>query len=200
MKLIYTISAPSGTGKSTLCKAILKEIPELSFSVSYTTRLQRDKEINGVDYNFVSHAEFQSMLDMEQFSEYEDVHGQFYGTLKSILEDSIMKGNPLLLELDVKGAMAIKELYPEQPLSIFVKPPSEDVLRLRLEGRGTDDKVLIKKRLTRIHMELEYGKMFDVSFINDDLETAIKELKHIILISHFCFFSFFLVPFLSLES
>ena len=73
MKLIYTISAPSGTGKSTLCKAILKEIPELSFSVSYTTRLQRDKEINGVDYNFVSHAEFQSMLDMEQFSEYEDV-------------------------------------------------------------------------------------------------------------------------------
>ncbi|MEC7926768.1 MAG: guanylate kinase, partial [Candidatus Neomarinimicrobiota bacterium] len=171
MKLIYTISAPSGTGKSTLCKAILKEIPELSFSVSYTTRLQRDKEINGVDYNFVSHAEFQSMLDMEQFSEYEDVHGQFYGTLKSILEDSIMKGNPLLLELDVKGAMAIKELYPEQTLSIFVKPPSKDVLRLRLEGRGTDDKVLIKKRLTRIHMELEYGKMFDVSFINDDLET-----------------------------
>ena len=163
MKLIYTISAPSGTGKSTLCKAILKEIPELSFSVSYTTRLQRDKEINGVDYNFVSHAEFQSMLDMEQFSEYEDVHGQFYGTLKSILEDSIMKGNPLLLELDVKGAMAIKELYPEQTLSIFVKPPSEDVLRLRLEGRGTDDKVLIKKRLTRIHMELEYGKMFDES-------------------------------------
>ena len=182
MKLIYTISAPSGTGKSTLCKAILKEIPELSFSVSYTTRLQRDKEINGVDYNFVSHAEFQSMLDMEQFSEYEDVHGQFYGTLKSILEDSIMKGNPLLLELDVKGAMSIKELYPEQTLSIFVKPPSEDVLRLRLEGRGTDDKVLIKKRLTRIHMELEYGKMFDVSFINDDLEKAIKELKHIILI------------------
>ena len=182
MKLIYTISAPSGTGKSTLCKAILKEIPELSFSVSYTTRLQRDKEINGVDYNFVSHAEFQSMLDMEQFSEYEDVHGQFYGTLKSILEDSIMKGNPLLLELDVKGAMSIKELYPEQTLSIFVKPPSEDVLRLRLEGRGTDDKVLIKKRLTRIHMELEYGKMFDVSFINDDLGKAIKELKHIILI------------------
>ena len=181
MKLIYSISAPSGTGKSTLCKAILKEIPELSFSVSYTTRLQRDKEINGVDYNFVSHAEFQSMLDMEQFSEYEDVHGQFYGTLKSILEDSIMKGNPLLLELDVKGAMSIKELYPEQTLSIFVKPPSEDVLRLRLEGRGTDDKVLIKKRLTRIHMELEYGKMFDVSFINDDLEKAIKELKHIIL-------------------
>ena len=182
MKLIYTISAPSGTGKSTLCKAILKEIPELSFSVSYTTRLQRDKEINGVDYNFVSHAEFQSMLDMEQFSEYEDVHGQFYGTLKSILEDSIMKGNPLLLELDVKGAMSVKELYPEQTLSIFVKPPSEDVLRLRLEGRCTDDKVLIKKRLTRIHMELEYGKMFDVSFINDDLEKAIKELKHIILI------------------
>ena len=182
MKLIYTISAPSGTGKSTLCKAIQKEIPDLSFSVSYTTRLQRDNEINGVDYHFISHSEFQSMIDKQQFAEYEDVHGQFYGTLKSSLDNSMIKGNPLLLELDVKGAMSVKELYPEQTLSIFVKPPSEDVLRLRLESRGTDDKALIKKRLTRIHMELEYGKMFDVSFINDDLETAIKELKHIILI------------------
>ena len=181
MKLIYTISAPSGTGKSTLCKAIQKEIPELSFSVSYTTRLQRDNEINGVDYHFISHSKFQSMIDKQQFAEYEDVHGQFYGTLKSSLDNSMIKGNPLLLELDVKGAMSVKELYPEQTLSIFVKPPSEEVLRLRLEKRGTDDKALIKKRLTRIHMELEYGKMFDVSFINDDLEMAIKELKHIIL-------------------
>ena len=181
MKLIYTISAPSGTGKSTLCKAILKEIPELSFSVSYTTRLQRDNEINGVDYHFISHSEFQSMIDKKQFAEYEDVHGQFYGTLKSYLDDSIIQGKPLLLELDVKGAISVKELYSKQTLSIFVKPPSKDVLRLRLENRGTDDKALIKKRLTRIHMELEYGKMFDVSFVNDDLEVAIKELKHIIL-------------------
>ena len=181
MKLIYTISAPSGTGKSTLCKAIQKEIPELSFSVSYTTRLQRDNEINGADYHFISHPEFQSMIDKQQFAEYEDVHGQFYGTPKSSLDNSMIKGNPLLLELDVKGAMSVKELYPEKTLSIFVKPPSEEVLRLRLERRGTDDKALIKKRLTRIHMELEYGKMFDVSFINDELEMAIKELKHIIL-------------------
>jgi guanylate kinase len=181
MKLIYTISAPSGTGKSTLCKAILKQIPEISFSVSYTTRLQRNNEINGVDYHFISHSEFQSMIDKKQFAEYEDVHGQFYGTLKSYLDDSIIQGKPLLLELDVKGAISVKELYSKQTLSIFVKPPSKDVLRLRLENRGTDDKALIKKRLTRIHMELEYGKMFDVSFVNDDLEMAIKELKHIIL-------------------
>ena len=181
MKLIYTISAPSGTGKSTLCKAILKQIPELSFSVSYTTRPQRNNEINGVDYHFISHSEFQSMINKKQFAEYEDVHGQFYGTLKSYLDDSIIQGKPLLLELDVKGAISVKELYSKQTLSIFVKPPSKDVLRLRLENRGTDDKALIKKRLTRIHMELEYGKMFDVSFINDDLEMAIKELKHIIL-------------------
>jgi len=181
MKLIYTISAPSGTGKSTLCKAILKQIPEISFSVSYTTRLQRNNEINGVDYHFISHSEFQSMIDKKQFAEYEDVHGQFYGTLKSYLDDSIIQGKPLLLELDVKGAISVKELYSKQTLSIFVKPPSKDVLRLRLENRGTDDKALIKKRLTRIHMELEYGKMFDVSFVNDDLEVAIKELKHIIL-------------------
>ncbi|MDP6685088.1 MAG: guanylate kinase [Candidatus Marinimicrobia bacterium] len=181
MKLIFTISAPSGTGKSTLCKAILKEIPDLSFSVSYTTRPQRENEIDGVDYHFISHSEFQFMIDKGQLAEYEDVHGHFYGTLKTSLKDSMIKGNPLLLELDVKGAMAIKKLYPEQTLSIFVKPPNEDALRLRLENRGTDDKALIKKRLTRIHMELEYGKMFDVSLINDDLDTAIKELKHIIL-------------------
>ena len=181
MKLIYTISAPSGTGKSTLCKAILKQIPEISFSVSYTTRLQRNNEINGVDYHFISHSEFQSMINKKQFAEYEDVHGQFYGTLKSYLDDSIIQGKPLLLELDVKGAISVKELYSKQTLSIFVKPPSKDVLRLRLENRGTDDKALIKKRLTRIHMELEYGGMFDVSFVNDDLEVAIKELKHIIL-------------------
>ena len=129
MKLIYTISAPSGTGKSTLCKAIQKDIPDLLFSVSYTTRLQRDNEINGVDYHFISHSKFQSMIDKQQFAEYEDVHGQFYGTLKSYIDDSMIKGNPLLLELDVKGAMSVKELYPEQTLSIFVKPPSEDVLR-----------------------------------------------------------------------
>ena len=181
MKLIFTISAPSGTGKSTLCKAILKEIPDLSFSVSYTTRPQRENEIDGVDYHFISHSEFQLMIDKGQLAEYEDVHGHFYGTLKTSLKDSMIKGNPLLLELDVKGAMAIKKLYPEQTVSIFVKPPNEDALRLRLENRGTDDKALIKKRLTRIHMELEYGKMFDVSLINDDLDTAIKELKHIIL-------------------
>lgn len=181
MKLIYTLSGPSGTGKSTLCKAILEQIPELSFSVSFTTRLQRDNEINGVDYHFINHSEFQSMIDNQQFAEYEDVHGQFYGTLRSFLDDSKIKGNPLLLELDVKGAMSVKTLYPDHTLSIFIKPPSEDVLRLRLERRGTDDKALIQKRLTRIHMELEYGRMFDVSFINDDLEMAIKELKHIIL-------------------
>ena len=181
MKSIYTISAPSGTGKSTLCKAILKQIPELLFSVSYTTRFQRNNEKNGVDYHFISHSEFQLMINKKQFAEYEDVHGQYYGTLKSNFDDSIIQGKSLLLELDVKGAMSIKELYPKKTLSIFVKPPSEDVLRLRLENRGTDDKALIKKRLTRIHMELEYEGMFDVSFINDDLEVAIKELKHIIL-------------------
>ena len=181
MKLIYTLSGPSGTGKSTLCKAILEQIPELSFSVSFTTRVQRDYEIDGVDYHFINHSEFQSMIDNQQFAEYEDVHGQFYGTLRSFLDDYKIKGNPLLLELDVKGAMSVKTLYPDQTLSIFIKPPSEDVLRLRLERRGTDDKALIQKRLTRIYMELEYGRMFDVSFINDDLEMAIKELKHIIL-------------------
>ena len=180
MKLIFTISAPSGTGKSTLCKAVLREIPELTFSVSCTTRPIRGNEINGKDYIFINHSEFQAKVKADEFAEYEDVHGQYYGTLKSSLNKTIIKGNPLLLELDVKGAMSIKALYPEQTLSIFVKPPNEEILRKRLVGRGTDNRELIKKRLTRIHMELEYEKMFDTSFINDDLESAIKELKHII--------------------
>jgi len=180
MKLIFTISAPSGTGKSTLCKAVLKEIPELTFSVSCTTRPIRGNETNGKDYLFINHSEFQAKVKAGEFAEYEDVHGQYYGTLKSSLDKTIIKGNPLLLELDVKGAMSIKALYPDQTLSIFVKPPNEGVLRKRLEGRGTDNMELIRKRLTRIHMELKYEKMFDTSFINDDLESAIKELKYII--------------------
>ncbi len=181
MKIIFTISAPSGTGKTTLCKAILKEIPEMIFSVSCTTRSKRKSEIEGEDYYFINHEEFQSKIDNGEFAEYEDVHGQFYGTLKSSIEESIILEKPLLLELDVKGAIAVKKLFYDKTLSIFVKPPNEDVLKLRLEGRGTDDKELIKKRLTRIHMELEYGKAFDISFINDDLEIAIQELKQIIL-------------------
>jgi len=181
MKILYTLSAPSGTGKSTLCKAILKEIPELRFSVSCTTRKKRETEKDGVDYHFLNHHQFQSKIESGHFAEYEDVHGQFYGTMKDELESSILHGNPLLLELDVKGAMAIKSLYPEHTLSIFVKPPSKESLQTRLERRGTDDKELIKKRLTRIHMELEYGKMFDTNFVNDDLDEAIQELKQIIL-------------------
>ena len=154
MKLIFTISAPSGTGKSTLCKAVLKELPELTFSVSCTTRPIRKNETNGEDYLFINHSEFQAKIEAGEFAEYEDVHGQYYGTLKSSLDKTIINGNALLLELDVKGAMSIKALYPDQTLSIFVKPPNEGVLQKRLEGRGTDNRELIQKRLTRIHMEV----------------------------------------------
>ena len=181
MKCIFTISAPSGTGKSTLCKAMLKEIPNINFSVSYTTREKRPLEIEGKDYYFVNHDIFKSKISKGEFAEYEDVHGQFYGTSKSILEKFIVLNKPLLLELDVKGAMSIKNIFPDNTLTIFVKPPSENELKLRLEKRGTDNKQLIKKRLKRIKMELDYGKCFDINFINDNLEIAIKELKQIIL-------------------
>ena len=181
MKNLIAISAPSGSGKTTLCRRLQKNRPDIEWSVSYTTREKRKTESDGRDYNFITKEQFEDLILNKALAEWENVHGYYYGTPKATLDTAIKDKVTLLLELDVKGAMSVKELYPEQTLSIFVKPPSEDVLRLRLESRGTDDKALIKKRLTRIHMELEYGKMFDVSFINDDLKMAIKELKHIIL-------------------
>lgn len=175
------ISAPSGTGKTTLCRELQKRRPDFEFSVSCTTRPQRTNEENGRDYHFISRPDFEQRIKTGDFAEYEEVHGSFYyGTLKSTLDAAIAQDRIFLLEVDVKGAMSIKKLYPERTLAIFVTPPTEEDLRRRLNRRGTDSPERIEKRLERIKEEMTYKALFDHHIVNDELSRATDELIAII--------------------
>ena len=131
MKNLIIISAPSGAGKTTLCRAIQAEISQLKWSVSYTTRKKRKMEKNGIDYQFITDSTFKTLIENSFFAEYEKVHGFYYGTSKEALNNIINKNEMLLLEMDVKGALSIKKLYPKKTFSIFITPPSVDHLRKR---------------------------------------------------------------------
>jgi len=179
VKNLVTISAPSGAGKTTLCRA-LQEKTEMKFSVSCTTRDKRDYEVEGEDYHFISEEEFKTRLENNEFVETEDVHGCMYGTLRKTIENAIADGEIVLFEVDVKGAMTIKSIYPEQTISIFVLPPSLADLRERLIKRGTDSDSRIKKRLERLDIEVSYKERFDFNVINDDVQRATDEIIDII--------------------
>ena len=180
MKNLFAISGPSGTGKTTLCRGLQKKLPEVSFSVSCTTRKKRFNEIDGQDYHFISIEEFTEDISNNKFIEYETVHGDYYGTLKKTVEDSILNKKLLLLEVDVKGAKTIKCLYPDNLVTIFILPPSLDNLQNRLINRGTDSDTRIKKRLTRLELELKEKNWFDYHIINNEIENATREFITII--------------------
>ena len=180
MRNIITISAPSGSGKTTLCKALQSAHPDIEWSVSCTTREPRQNEINEIDYYFISNEVFMKHVADNAFAEWEDVHGQYYGTLKSNLDTAIIQKGTVLLDLDVKGSMSIRSLYLEQSFSIFILPPSIDHLRGRLRRRGTDSELRIEKRLQRFEKEMEYKNKFDYVLINDDLEVATRELIDVV--------------------
>jgi len=180
IKNLITISAPSGSGKTTLCKMLQDERSDISWSVSCTTRAPRPNEINGIDYYFNSRDQFMNYISDDAFAEWEDVHGQYYGTLKLNLDTAIANNTILLLELDVKGSMSIVHLYPEQSFSIFILPPSIDHLRQRLRNRGTDTESRINERLKRFEREMEYKSKFDYVLINEDLEVASRELIEVV--------------------
>ena len=180
MKNLFAISGPSGTGKTTLCRGLQKKLPEVSFSVSCTTRKKRFNEIDGQDYHFISIEEFTENISNNKFIEYETVHGDYYGTLKKTVEDSILNKKLLLLEVDVKGAKTIKCLYPDNLVTIFILPPSLDNLQNRLINRGTDSDTRIKKRLTRLELELKEKDWFDYHIINNEIENATREFITII--------------------
>ena len=177
---LITISAPSGSGKTTLCKALQKVIPEIEWSTSYTTREQRSIEFDGVDYHFISHDEFEDLILNQELAEWENVHGFYYGTPKSTLENAIENDKIVLLEMDVKGAIRIKELYPENSYSIFIIPPSIIHLRERLKKRGTDSEKRIEIRLQRFQQEMEYKERFDHVMINENLDEATQELISVV--------------------
>ena len=181
MKNLIILSAPSGSGKTTLCRALQRRDESIGFSVSCTSRTKRKGEINGVDYTFLTDQEFKKRIENGEFAEWEQIHGNYYyGTLKAILEAAIQHQELLLLELDVKGAMSIKNIYSEKTLSIFVEPPSMDDLYTRLVKRGTDSEERIAKRLERLTAELEYKSNFDHHIINDDVRHAVDEIIDII--------------------
>jgi len=180
IKNLITISAPSGSGKTTLCKMLQDARSDISWSVSCTTRAPRPNDINGVDYYFNSRDQFMNYISDDAFAEWEDVHGQYYGTLKLNLDTAIANNTILLLELDVKGSMSIVHLYPEQSFSIFILPPSIDHLRQRLRNRGTDTESRINERLKRFEREMEYKSKFDYVLINEDLEVASRELIEVV--------------------
>ena len=180
IKNLITISAPSGSGKTTLCKMLQDERSDISWSVSCTTRAPRPNEIDGIDYYFNSRDQFMKSIADDAFAEWEDVHGQYYGTLKLNLDTAIANNTILLLELDVKGSMSIVQLYPEKSFSIFILPPSIDHLRHRLRNRGTDTESRINERLKRFEREMEYKSKFDYVLINEDLEVASRELIEVV--------------------
>jgi len=173
-KLII-VSAPSGTGKSTIVGWLMREHHELrlAFSVSCTSRPPRGQEQHGVDYFFVSEEEFRAKIDNDEFVEYEEVYaGRFYGTLKSQVELQLEKGQNVVFDVDVNGALRIKEFYGERALALFIQPPSVAELRRRLEGRATDSPEVIDQRIARAEYELSQAPKFDSIVVNDRLETA----------------------------
>lgn len=177
--IIFT--APSGAGKTTIVRHLLKNRRDVSFSISACTRPPRHGEVNGMDYYFLSTDEFKRKVDQGDFVEYEEVYeNQFYGTLKSEIDRLWSEGKHVLFDIDVKGALSIKRAFGTQALSIFVKPPSFEILKQRLINRRTEDETSLRKRIQRVKEEMTYERHFDVTLVNNDLEVALKEAERIV--------------------
>ena len=184
MKNLICISAPSGSGKTTLCKLVREIKPELIWSVSCTTRNPRINEKDGEDYDFISIKKFESLIENGKFAEWENVHGNYYGTLKAHLDSAIDEKRIVLLELDVNGTSSIQNLYPKNSHSIFIVPPNIEALRKRLKHRGSESPYDIEKRLKRFKKEMALKDRFDTLLINDNINVAknefLKKLDEII--------------------
>ncbi len=178
---LLILSAPSGSGKTTIVKQLLRSNPKLEFSISACSRAIRSGEVNGRDYYFITPTDFRKMIDNDEFVEWEEVYSNsFYGTLKSELERIWAKGNHVVFDVDVKGGLNLKRIYNDQALAIFIMPPSVEELKRRLELRGTESPESIAKRVGKAKEEMEFAKDFDMIVINDNLEKAIAEVKDLV--------------------
>ncbi len=177
--MLLVVSAPSGAGKTTIVKHILKQYPSFGFSVSATTRGKRPGEIDGKDYYFLSKEEFEKRINRGDLVEHEEIYSNYYGTLKSEIERALENGRDIVFDVDVNGGLSIKARFPEAVI-IFVKPPSLETLRRRLEGRGSETKEQIECRMERVEMELEKGEQYDYIIVNDELKRALGEVFDII--------------------
>lgn len=173
---LYIISAPSGAGKTSLVRQLIAEVDGLIVSISHTTRPIRPGEIHGEDYYFVSPIEFQSLLNKQALLEHASVFDNFYGTAKTTVETSLNQGLDVILEIDWQGAQQIKNIRPDS-LSIFILPPSTEILEQRLQNRGQDDDHVIARRMRDAVTEMSHYKEFDYILVNDAFEHALTELK-----------------------
>ena len=181
MGKLIVISAPSGAGKTSIVHQLLKDIPELSFSVSASSRERRENELHGKDYYFLGVEGFQQKIKEDAFLEWEQVYeNQYYGTLKSEIERIWSEGKTVIFDVDVVGGLNIKKQYPKECLSIFIMPPSIEVLAERLIGRGSESDESVKKRLDKAEEEISKNKQFDTIILNDDFEIACEQTKEII--------------------
>jgi guanylate kinase len=179
---LFIVSAPSGAGKTTLCKSLVESFPNLTFSVSYTTRRPRSAEVNDRDYSFIGKEDFKMMVEKGEFIEWAEVHGELYGTSRKRLLTLIEQGNDVILDIDTQGAMQLKEKGTEG-IFIFILPPSLEILRKRLEQRMTDSIEEIQKRIDKSVSEIMTYPKYDYVIINDNLKDALKKFEAII-ISH----------------
>jgi guanylate kinase len=181
MNKLIIFSAPSGAGKTTLVRHLLHTNSRLAFSVSACTRTQRAHEIHGIDYYFLSIEAFKQKIDDNQFAEWQEVYeNNYYGTLKSEIDKIFASGKSVIFDIDVKGAMTLKNLYKTQALTVFVQPPSFETLVKRLHSRQTETTQKIAMRIAKAKHELSYDKYFDTILINDDLDTAKQQAETIV--------------------
>jgi guanylate kinase len=176
---LIIVSGPSGAGKSALVCGVLGLVPDLRFSVSYTTRHPRGTEKNGVEYFFVSREEFELLMKRGELLEWAQVHGNYYGTSRQFVDESLRKGEDVLLDIDVQGAKIIRQNRPDA-LAVFILPPSFEVLRTRIEDRSLDSGIVIQQRLKRACEEIRHYNEYDYLIINEDLGSSIHELESII--------------------
>ena len=179
MTTVFIISAPSGSGKSTLVSRLLERMEGLTFSVSYTTRKPRSNEIDGEDYHFIDHPKFERLIESDEFLEYARVFGNYYGTHVGELELARQTGKDLVLDIDVQGAAQLKKRIPDA-VTVFVLPPSREVLEQRLRARSQDSDEVIRRRLADAAEEIRNYRLYDYVLINEDLELAAENLMSIV--------------------
>ncbi|MFQ5881081.1 MAG: guanylate kinase [Candidatus Methylomirabilales bacterium] len=179
-QLLIVVSAPSGAGKTSLCKEAVRRVPDLAHSISYTTRAPRSHEVSGRDYHFIDEATFQGMVGSRDFAEWATVHGHLYGTSRYLLEAHLAAGQDVILDIDTQGAAQLRQAYPEGTF-VFVLPPSWDQLERRLRARRTDPPEEIERRLRKAREEMKSFTEYDYVIINDVLERAAGDLCAIIL-------------------
>ena len=179
---LFVMSAASGAGKTTLKDLVIKDFPDIKYSISATTRKPREGEIDGVHYFFKTREEFEELIRNDGLIEYNEVHGNYYGTPKSFVEDTLAEGNRVLFDLDVFGKVNFDKVFPEAT-GILILPPSPEELERRLRGRGTDSEEVIQLRLNNARKEIEFAQTkgkYEYTIVNDDLEKAANELRSIL--------------------